>query len=304
MNEIIVVHGGAWDIPPEEQEIHQKGCHQAAEAGWAVLKKGGSALDAVEAAVRVMEDDPIFDAGRGSFLNGVGEVELDAIIMDGRDLSLGAVAAVQRVRNPVILARLVMTESQHSFLVGPAADGFARAHGMPVCPPWELLVGRELERWQKIQRGESPPSAYCTPHGTVGAVALDREGNLAAATSTGGTPNKLPGRVGDTPLVGCGAYANNRAAAASATGEGEALMRIVISKTACDLVLQGLAPQVAAEAVITLLEERTGGHGGLILLDPRGRYGIAHNTPHISHAVATKEGIHAGLEKSDITSQG
>jgi len=294
---LILVHGGAWEIPEEAHAAHIGGCRHAAEAGLAALRSGGSALDAVEAAVRLMEDDLTFDAGRGSFLNAAGEVELDAIIMDGRDLNLGAVAAVQRVRNPVSLARLVMTESEHAFLVGTGAENFAREHGMPVCPPWELLVGRELERWKAFQAGEAPPvPAFFAPRGTVGAVAIDREGNLAAATSTGGTPNKLPGRVGDSPLVGCGAYADNRSAAASATGEGEALMKIVACKTACDLVAQGATPQEAAERVVALLAERTGGHGGLILLDPQGRFGIAHNTSYIAYALATADGsVHAGL---------
>jgi beta-aspartyl-peptidase (threonine type) len=294
---VLVVHGGAWEIPPEVHMAHRDGCQKAAEAGWAVLEAGGTALDAVEAAVRLMEDDPTYDAGRGAFLNAAGEVELDAMIMSGRDLALGAVAAVQRVRNPVTLARLVMTESPHTFLVGAGAEAFAREHKMPICPPWELLVGRELERWKAIQAGEAPPALNLfRPRGTVGAVALDREGNLAAATSTGGTANKLPGRVGDSPLVGCGAYADNRSAAASSTGEGEALMKIVICKTACDMVERGLHPQQAAEAAINMLQERTGSHGGLILLDPQGRFGIAHNTTYIAYAVASADApVRAGI---------
>jgi len=303
---MILVHGGAWEIPEEAHLAHIEGCRRAAEAGLKVLLAGGSALDAVEAAVRLMEDDPTFDAGRGSFLNAAGEVELDAIIMDGQDLNLGAVAAVQRVRNPVSLARLVMTRSAHAFLVGGGAESFAREHGMSICPPWELLVGRELERWKAMQAGEAPPApAFFTPRGTVGAVALDQEGNLAAATSTGGTPNKLPGRVGDSPLVGCGAYADNRSAAASATGEGEALMRIVASKTACDLVAQGASPQEAAEAVVSLLTERTGGHGGLILLDRKGRFGIAYSTSFIAYAAATADGlIRAGIRYPNEPTRG
>lgn len=305
LHPLILVHGGAWEIPEEAHDDHIQGCRRAAEAGLSILLAGGSALDAVEAAVRLMEDDATFDAGRGSFLNAAGEVELDAIIMDGRDLNLGAVAAVQRVRNPVSLARLVMTESPHAFLVGPGAEHFAREHGMPICPPWELLVGRELERWRAIQAGEAPPApALFAPKGTVGAVALDVHGNLAAATSTGGTPSKHPGRVGDSPLVGCGAYADNRSAAASATGEGEALMKIVASKTACDLVGQGLSPQEAVEATIRLLAERTGGHGGVILVDGRGRFGIAHSTSYIAHAVAGPEGlIRAGIRYPDESAE-
>lgn len=298
---VLVVHGGACKIPEDAHQAHVTGCERAAETGWAILAEGGSALDAIEVAVRLMEDDPTFDAGRGSFLNARGEVELDAIIMDGRDLNPGAVAAVQRVRNPVTLARLVMCESEHAFLVGSGAEAFARDHEVPICSPQELLVGRELKRWQELQTGRDPhPPHHFTSVGTVGAVALDHEGNLAASTSTGGTRNKLPGRVGDSPLVGCGAYADNHAAV-SATGQGEALMKVVISKTACDLVIGGYTPQEAAEAAVAVLAERTGGQqGGLIVLDRRGRFGIAHNTSHIAYAVATADGqVRAGLRYSD-----
>ncbi len=287
---VLVVHGGAWEIPNDVHEDHVQGCRRAAAAAWDVLQQGGSALQAVETAVRLLEDDPTFDAGRGSVLNAAGDVELDAIIMDGRDLNLGAVAAVQRVRHPITLAHLVMTDSPHTFLVGPGAEAFAREHGLPICPPWELLVDRELELWRALRPDAAPPLPSPPTMGTVGALALDRDGNLAAATSTGGTQNKLPGRVGDSPLVGCGAYADNRSAAASATGEGEELMKIVISKSACDLVAHGQTPQQAAEAVIATLAERTPGQGGLILLDRQGRFGIAHNTSYIAHAVVTADG--------------
>ncbi len=288
---ILIVHGGAYDIPPETHEAHAAGCRRAAETGWAVLTEGGSALEAVEAAVRVLEDDPTFDAGRGSFLNAAGEVEMDAMIMDGRDLNCGAVAAVQRMRHPVTLARLVMTESEHNMLVGPGAEAFARAHGIPVCPPEELLVTRELERW-RIESAGTPHQwdGNIKPADTVGAVALDAAGNLAAATSTGGTFNKLPGRVGDSPLVGCGTYADNRTAAVSATGQGEALMRVVISKTVCDFIAQGMTAQEAADRAIAVLAERTSGKGGMIAVDRWGRVGIAHNTPYIAHAVVTASG--------------
>lgn len=298
---ILVVHGGAYDIPTESHEAHTAGCRRAAQAGWQVLAGGGSALEAVEAAVRVLEDDPTFDAGRGSFLNAAAEIELDAIIMDGRDLNFGAVAAVQRVRHPVTLARLVMAECTHAMLAGPGAETFAREHGLPVCPVEELLTGRELEHWRAGVGG--------TPHGwnenaipsdTVGAVALDGAGNLAAATSTGGTFNKHPGRVGDSPLVGCGAYADNRVGSVSATGEGEALMKVVISKTVCDFLARGIAAQEAADAAIAVLVERTTGKGGVIVLDRWGCVGIAHNTPYIAHAIATIDGkIITGIEARD-----
>jgi len=287
----LIVHGGAYDIPLDTHEAHMLGCRQAAEVGWAVLENGGSALEAVEAAVRVLEDDPTFDAGKGSFLNAAGQVELDAIIVDGRYLDFGAVAAVQRIRHPVTLARLVMTDSPHALLVGPGAEDFAHRHGIPFCPPEELLVGRELERWQEQQEKiRHDWDGNYLPSDTVGAVAMDTAGNVAAATSTGGTFNKLPGRVGDSPLIGCGAYADNRTGAASATGMGEALMKVVISKTACDFIGQGMHAQQAADAAIAVLAERTTGQGGIIVVDRMGRIGVAHNTPYIAHAYVAPDG--------------
>jgi beta-aspartyl-peptidase (threonine type) len=234
-----------------------------------------------------MEDDPTFDAGRGSFSNAIGEVELDAIIMDGSDLSFGAVAAVQRIYHPVTLAKLVMTETDHAMLTGVGAEAFARRMGLPSCSPEDLLVGRELERWQAAQQSGRPEAwdAFGKgPSGTVGAVAVDARGNVAAATSTGGTFNKLAGRVGDSPLVGCGAYADNHTGAVSATGVGEALMKIVASKSACDFMRNGLTAQAAAEAAIQVLAERTGGQGGVIVVSREGLIGLAHNTPYMAHA--------------------
>ncbi len=287
----LIVHGGAYDIPLETHEAHKAGCRRAAEAGWALLANGESALDAVEAAVRVLEDDPTYDAGHGSFLNANGEVEMDAIVMDGRTLDFGAVAAVQRVCNPVTLARLVMTDSEHAMLAGAGAEAFARELGVPICPVEELVVERERERW-RIQLAGTPHEwdgnvqlqDIQLPSDTVGAVAIDAGGNVATATSTGGTFNKHPGRVGDSPLVGCGAYADNRSGAASATGMGEALMKIVISKKVCDLIGAGMTAQAAVDTAIAVLAERTNGQGGVIAVDGSGRVGIAHNTPYIAHA--------------------
>ena len=293
----ILVHGGAYDIPTESHQAHTDGCRNAVEAGWAVLAGGGSALAAVEAALRVLEDDPTFDAGHGSFCNANGEVELDAIIMDGHDLNFGAVAAVQRVRNPITLARLVMVESEHAMLAGAGAEAFAREHGIPVCSTIELLTGRELERWKAARTGGHPQdwtpfgtAPLSLPSDTVGALAVDADGNLAAGTSTGGTFNKTPGRVGDSPLVGCGAYADNRTGAVSATGLGEALMKVVISKTVCDFIAQGMTAQEAADAAIAVLAERTTGEGGVIVLDREGRIGVAHNTAYIAHAYVSAGG--------------
>ncbi len=288
----IVVHGGAWDIPQELRQDSIDGCHNAAQVGWDALTSGGTALDAVEAAVRVLEDTPIFDAGRGSFLNAAGEIELDAIIMDGRNLNLGAVMAVRRVRHPVTLARLIMTDCQHNILVSHGAETFAQEHGLPLIPNWHLLVARERERWSSRVSSENSSDSLLPQQsgGTVGAVALDLEGHLAAATSTGGTFNKHPGRVGDSPLVGSGAYADDDTGAVSATGEGEDLMKIVISKLVCDYLARGMTAQEAADAAITLLVERTGGQGGLIVVGKKGHVGIAHCTSHLAHACITPEG--------------
>ncbi len=271
----MIVHGGAgtWASAARLEEA-RRACHEATAAGQAILSQGGSALDAVEAAVVLLEDCPVLDAGRGSYPNAAGEVEMDALIMDGRDLRLGAVAAVQGVRHPVSLARRVLHDSDHHFFVGRGAEAFADSIGFPRCDVSELLIEDE---------SAAEPS---TLGDTVGAVALDRFGNLAAATSTGGTRNKQPGRVGDSPLVGSGAYADNWTAGVSATGYGEALMRVVISKRVCDLVGSGLSAAAACQAAIRLLEERTGGDGGLIAIDARGGVGWAFNTEGMAYAYA------------------
>lgn len=289
----IITHGGAWNIPEEMHEDAKRGCSCAAAAGWDLLVRGGSAVQAVEEAVRTLEDDPTFDAGHGSVLNAAGTIELDAMIMDGTDLNLGAVYAVRNLRHPVTLARLVMTESEHAALASAGAEAFAREHGLESCPTWELVVQRELERWrQESSEGHRP---FQGPGDTVGAVAVDANRHLAAATSTGGTFRKHPGRVGDSPLVGCGAYADDRSGAASATGDGEQLMKIVISKLACDLLERGLTAQQAADAAISRLAERTDGEGGLILLRGDGDIGIAHSTGCLAYAYLTQEASACGI---------
>jgi beta-aspartyl-peptidase (threonine type) len=256
-------------------------------AAWDRLMVGASALDAVEAAVRVLEDNPIYDAGRGSYLNRDGRVQLDAIIMDGGTLDFGAVAAVERVLNPVSLARLVMERCAHRLVVGPGAEALAEALGMALCDPAELMGQLDGGGWTPpppigAHRRDAPVAALMGD--TVGAIALDRDGHIAVATSTGGTPGKWPGRVGDSPLVGCGAYADNAAGAAAATGSGESLMRVVISKAAVDLMATGMPAQEAADAAIARLWGRVRGYGGIISMGADGRIGIAHNTPNLAHA--------------------
>ncbi len=282
-----VVHGGAWDIPDEEVPGHLNGCRAAAHIGWSILKDGGSALDAVEAAIRSLEDDPAFDAGKGAWLNSAGEVELDAIIMNGTTLDNGAVAAVQHVRNPISLARLVMERTPHALIAGTGAERFAQAQGIPLCDESELLTGRELERWHAIQahKDYSVTEAFGgPPHGTVGAVARDSCGHLAAGTSTGGTPNKMQGRVGDSPLVGCGCYADDFSAGASATGWGESIMKVVLCKAACDYAAQGYSARAAADKAIDVLANRARGLGGLIVIDRSGQIGVSFNTPRMARA--------------------
>jgi len=298
----LIVHGGAWDIPEQEAAGHLLGTRTAAEIGWAILRQGGTALDAVEAAIRSLEDDPSFDAGRGAWLNQAGEVELDAIIMRGADLSSGAVAAVQHIRNPISLARLVMERSPHALIAGRGAEKFAQAQGLPLVDDAELLTGPELERWRAIKArpGFSVKAAFAgdeRPHGTVGAVALDDQGRIACGTSTGGTPNKLPGRVGDTPLIGCGAYADDLSAGASATGWGESIMKVVLCKTACDFAAQGLPAQAAAAKAIGVLADRAHGVGGLIVIDRSGRIGCAYNTPRMARAWLEDDRVIAKIER-------
>jgi beta-aspartyl-peptidase (threonine type) len=290
------VHGGAgaWKLNGGRLDEAIAACEEAAAAGQKLLREGGSSLDAVEAAVRILEDCPVLDAGRGSYLNRQGQVEMDAIIMDGRTLSLGAVGAVQRVRHPISLARRVLAESGHNFLVAHGAEAFADAIQFPRCEVSELLVGEELERYKAIQANpDYDLEAMFTGEGnmgTVGAVALDAAGNVAAATSTGGTRMKLPGRIGDSPLVGSGAYADNWHGGASATGYGEDLMKVVISKSVCDYVASGLSAELACHVAIQLLTERVDGRGGVIAVDARGRVGHAHNTAAMPVAWAVGDG--------------
>jgi beta-aspartyl-peptidase (threonine type) len=289
----LIVHGGAWAIPDAEVAPHIAGCQAALEAGWRVLAIGGSALDAVEAAVRLMEDDPTFDAGIGSVLNREGSVELDAAIMDGRSLNSGAVAAVRRVRNPITLARRVL-ESDTALLVAEGAERFAAAAGLPLCDPADLVVERERRRWEQLRATGDYRTrdafVTATPQDTVGAVALDRRGDIAAATSTGGTTNKLPGRVGDSPLVGAGLYADNLTGGASSTGWGESIIKVLLARTATDLLAAGHAPMDAARAAVDRLARRVAGYGGCILLDRHGRVGYAFNTPRMAFAYRTDTG--------------
>jgi L-asparaginase / beta-aspartyl-peptidase len=291
VNPVLVVHGGAWAIPDDVVGAHLKGVERALSAGWDVLGRQGSALDAVEEAVVIMEDDESFDAGRGSFLNREGKVQLDALIMDGASLRAGGVGCVEHLPNPVRVARKILSDSPHVYFVAEGAERFATEHGIALCRNEDLIIPREIDRLRQFQAHaqEETPNLFAPSisHDTVGAVALDREGNIAAATSTGGTLGKAPGRLGDSSLIGCGCYADNKSAAASTTGWGEPIMKLVLAKWAADRVAAGNLPEWVAAEAMHYLESRVGGHGGIILLDARGNFGIAHNTPRMAWAVKT-----------------
>jgi len=287
MRPSIIVHGGAWDIPDEQVDAHIKGCRIAAETANDILVRGASSVDAVESAVMVMEDDPIFDAGRGSVLNQSGQVEMDAIIMEGATLRSGAVAALRHIRNPVKVARKLMEDTQFSMLAGDGALRFALSKGFEECSEEDLLVGRELEDYKAfLETGVLQTREEFSGHplDTVGACAIDREGHLACATSTGGIRRKLAGRIGDSPIVGAGAYADDTIGAASSTGWGEKIMAVVLAKTAIDILEQRKDVFCACEEGIDMLARRVDGLGGLIMVDTHGKVGYHHNTPKMAYA--------------------
>lgn len=298
---VLVIHGGAWAIPDDMVEAHLNGVRNAMAAGWRVLERGGTALDAVEEAVVIMENDEIFDAGRGSFLNRDGKVQLDALIMDGATLRAGGVGCVERLRNPVRAARKILSDSPHVYFVAEGAERFAAEHGVPLCRNEDLIIPREVERLREFQARATDAKvdlfAPTISHDTVGAVALDGDGNIAAATSTGGTLNKAPGRLGDSSLIGCGCYADNQTAAASTTGWGEPIMKLVLAKWAADRVATGSLPEWVAAEAINYLKDRVNGHGGMILLDAHGRFGIAHNTPRMAWALKTSKHESYAIER-------
>jgi beta-aspartyl-peptidase (threonine type) len=266
----LIVHGGAGADPAEGRDELRAGVRAAVLAGWRVLAEEGRALDAVEAAVRVLEDHPRFNAGHGSVLTAAGTVEMDASIMEGDRLNCGAVAGVSRVAHPITLARRVLDDGQHVLLIGEGAHAFAQSVGVPACDPAALVTDRQRRRLA---------AHVADSRGTVGAVALDRHGTVAAATSTGGMVGKRPGRVGDSALIGCGTYADSTLGGASCTGSGEAIIRVVLAHRALYYLREADDPDYAAKVAVDLLVEEGRGEGGLILVDWRGRVGYAHSTP-------------------------
>jgi len=294
----IAIHGGAGESEWEHMDAATAAAYhdslgKALAAGSAVLKRGGKALDAVEAAVEVLEDDPLFNAGRGAAFAADGTNEMDAALMDGATLAAGSVASVRTPRHPIALARAVMEHTPYVMMVGAGADAFAHDQGIEQKPPSYFFTEKRWQQFASIMRegGRTvPPRPAGTPaevkpigaaaaaprifahrFGTVGAVARDSEGHLAAATSTGGMQGKLPGRVGDSPLIGAGTYASDRSCAVSATGVGEYFIRLTLAREVCTLVQEGRTPQQAADQMIhTELPALKGGEGGVIVLAPTG----------------------------------
>ena len=276
----IVVHGGAGDIPESRHARAEKGCRDAAACGWEVLAAGGSALDAVEAAVRALEDNPDFNAGRGSVLNAAGEVEMDAGIMAGTSGDAGAVTLIRHIRNPISLARKVMEETPHLILGGGAAEAFAEQQGFELAPNSYFVTERRLQQYRKRLESEASD--------TVGAVALDARGHVAAANSTGGVSFKLPGRIGDSPIPGAGFYARDPWGAAATTGQGEHIILSGLSFLIMRLLKQGLsADEAAAQAARAFLDILPDGRAGWIVVDANGGVGIGHTTRNISWAYRT-----------------
>jgi len=291
----VLVHGGAGTPPEADPARYFEGTRRAAEAGLRVLLQGGSALDAAQAAAVVLEDDPSFNAGTGAALTSTGEVELDASCMDGTALRAGAVACVKTVKNPILVARRVCDDSPHVLMVGPGAEAFAREFGIPEVPNASLITARQRTRWEELHALAQKEGADSVRRriGTIGAVAVDGKGHVAACTSTGGTMYKRPGRVGDTPIIGAGTYADDQEAAASSTGFGEAILKVSLARAACVRVREGASPRAAAIEAVGLLRERAQGEGGIIVAGPDGRLGWAYNTARMSRAF-----IRAGMSSA------
>ncbi|NOX88255.1 MAG: hypothetical protein GXO77_04450 [Calditrichaeota bacterium] len=291
----VIVHGGAWDIPAALHQEHREGIKQALEHAQSALKSSDDPLFAVLEAIKFMESFPVFDAGRGSFLNARGEVEMDAGLMVGKDLSVGAVAAIRNVAHPIEVADLVRTKTQHAFLVGEGATEFARERGIPLVATEDLLVGRERELYLRLKKqGKVRIKSFFEKkrqRDTVGAVAINSKGEIAAGTSTGGTPYKMPGRVGDSPVPGAGFYADDRFGGASSTGWGEGILRVMLARTVIESLKQGQSAQQAAESAVGELRLRVQGDGGVIVIDRNGNMGFAYNTPHMAVGAASGEEI-------------
>ncbi len=308
---VMVIHGGAGTIlkanmTPEKEAAYKAGLEQALKAGYEVIQRGGASLDAVEAAIKVMEDNPLFNAGKGAVFTNEGKNEMDAAIMNGKTLAAGSVAGVTVIKNPITAARAVMEKSQHVMLAGRGAEQFAKEAGLEIVDPSYFYTE---DRWKGLQRVKAMDSAKMqldhddhktsllgienkdSKFGTVGAVALDKQGNLAAATSTGGMTNKKFGRIGDAPIIGAGTYANNATCAISCTGWGEFFIRLCVAKTVSDLMeYKGLTVQQATNELIMQKVPALGGDGGLIAIDKEGNIAMPFNTAGMYRGSVTADG--------------
>ncbi|KAL0964440.1 hypothetical protein UPYG_G00323890 [Umbra pygmaea] len=301
---VLVVHGGAGHIPNERAELSLAGVRAAVRGGYAILQGQGSAMDAVVEAVTLLENNPLYNAGCGSVLNAKGEVEMDAMVMDGTDLSSGAVSAVRRVANPIQLARLVMEKTSHLCLTGDGASQFARAMGVPDVSEESLITEYARMRWKKnIAPDANPVECQMGKMGTVGAVAVDARGNIACATSTGGMLNKMEGRVGDTACIGCGGYADNKVGAVSPTGHGEAIMKVTLARLILFHMEQGCSAEVAADKALAYMKERVGGLGGVVVVDPQGGWAARFSSLQMSWAAAQNNTLHYGLYSDENFTQ-
>jgi L-asparaginase / beta-aspartyl-peptidase len=298
----IIIHGGAWDIPKPLHQPHLSGIKSALKIGQKILLNTDDPVQTVLAIIKNLEDNPVFDAGKGSFLNKMGEVEMDAAIMVGSDLSVGAVAAIQNVQNPIAVANLVRTKTEHLLLVGKGASGFAGEQGVAFIKTEDLLIGREKNRFKKLagQDKVNIKSFFETkkPADTVGAVVINSRGKIVAGTSTGGTPYKIAGRVGDCPIVGAGFFADDLIAGVVCTGWGEGILKVQLAREAIDRIKLGNAPHKAASEAVDYMHSRVAGDGGIIIIDKKGEAGFAFNTPFMPVGMATGEKIdfvHLGI---------
>ncbi|MFN8438476.1 MAG: isoaspartyl peptidase/L-asparaginase [Cytophagales bacterium] len=297
----IAIHGGAGTIlkknmTPELEEAYHNKLKESLVAGFDILKKGGTSLDAVEIAIQILEDSPLFNAGKGSVFNALGEHEMDAGIMDGKSLKAGAVAGLKTVRNPISAARLVMEKTSHVLMVGEGAEHLAKEHFLNCEQPQYFFEQHRWEQWQKIKGTSEQALDHSNfndkKYGTVGAVAIDVHGNLCAGSSTGGLTNKRPGRVGDSPVIGAGTYANNKTCAVAGTGEGEYFMRNVIAYDVSALMeYKGLSLEQATEEVIMHKLVALGGKGGLIAVDDQANISLVFNTRGMYRGAVTQDGI-------------
>ncbi|XP_070772639.1 isoaspartyl peptidase/L-asparaginase [Enoplosus armatus] len=306
MSAVVVVHGGAWAIPDELAKASVDGVKAAASEGFSVLKRGGSALDAVEAAVRALEDNTVFNAGHGAALNADGEVELDAIIMDGKTLGSGAVSSVKNIANPVSLARAVMEKTAHIMLTSRGANLFAESIGMVTVPTDTLVTGYERKEWEKHKNyvtGVMEDFNSQWAHDTVGAVAVDCAGNVACATSTGGIRNKMVGRVGDSPIIGSGGYADNFSGAVSCTGHGESILKVTLARLILSHIEQGKSAADSSQLSLQYMADRVHGAGGAIVVSPSGQWAATFTTERMAWAAVDHDVLWYGLDPNERLKQ-